>query len=199
MDGLSNLIGDREQSFTVGGVTYTLSVFKLDDFAARERYILGLRSNPFEALRHLDKEAPPEAFREVAEAAMREWRRWQFVTYEEDQEFAKSMHGRAYDFWKAAEPRHPEINSLQKAVSLIERGLFEEGKLAEFDLAMQAVKEADILGNSAPPANQTSPPTGEPAGAAGGECIGPKSSVSSSPSTESAPARSDDSRFTGPL
>jgi hypothetical protein len=198
MDGLSNLVGEREQYFTIGGVTYTLTVFKLDDFAARERYILALRSNPFEALRHLPKDSPPEAFREVAEVAMREWRRGQFVTDEEDREFVRSMHGRAYDFWKAAQPRHPEIDSLQKAVSLIERGLFEEGKLAEFELAIQTVKEADILGNSAPPANQSSPPTREPGGVDGG-CTGPRSTASSSPSTDSAPATSDDSRFTGPL
>lgn len=197
MDGGSNLFGDRETFITIGGRTYTLTVFKLDDFAGRERYILGLRNNPFEALAKLPPGTDAEIQKHVADAAMREWRRGNFVTAEEDLEFKRSMHGRAYDFWRAVQPNHPEIDTLQKAVTLLEQGLIEEGQ-DQIATAMAQVREEDILPNSDPPTTQASPPTAETVGDAGG-CTGPRSTESSSERREFPPSPSDDSRSTGPL
>ena len=197
MDGGSNLFGDRETFLTIGGKVYSLTVFKLDDFAGRERYILGLRRNPFDVLGTLPPNTDIEVVKHIADGAMREWRRGNFVTAEEDLEFKRSMHGRAYDFWRAVRPNHPEIDTLQKAVTLLEQGLIEEGE-HDIATAMAQVREEDILPNSEPPTTQASPSTPETVDDAGG-CTGPRFTGSSSESEDSALSQSGDSRSTGPL
>lgn len=68
------------------------------------------------------------------------------VSLADDQAFDQSLHGIGFRLWKALERDHPEINSVQAALDLIEaHGL---SHMADITQSLDVAEEKDILGNS---------------------------------------------------
>lgn len=78
------------------------------------------------------------------------------VTMEEDAKFDQSYHGIGYNFWKAAEPHHPEITCVQDALDIIDGC-----KNTEFfelrRVLLRIVEEEDLIKNSDGPDQSDGP------------------------------------------
>lgn len=94
----------------------------------------------------------------VATRARLESRAWseamrpRIVTVEDEQHFDSSLHGIAWRLWRAVRKHHPEINSVQAALDLIESA--GTPALPNIVEALEQAEEKDILGNSASPTDQ---------------------------------------------
>lgn len=142
MDGLHNIAGDRTTTLTVGGKTYTLTTQILRDYAEREAYILEHRDNPFALLDYVPDSRKDEAF----DRAWKEAKLAKFVPLEEEKLFDSSMRGIGWRLWRALRDHHPEIDSVQAALDLIERAGNEMfGTIVD---KLDGSEEKDILGNS---------------------------------------------------
>lgn len=85
--------------------------------------------------------------REKLEQSLRkEAMRPQVVSFEDDQLFDQSLHGIAFKLWRALRDHHPEIDSVQAALSLLEQ--IGDQRLVEINSKLDLAEEKDTLGNS---------------------------------------------------
>lgn len=85
----------------------------------------------------------------LEDRAWREATRPAVVTMEEDSLFDNSVHGLGWRLYRGLRAHHPEIDSVQAALDLIEQ----IGDLRAVRTAVQQAEEKDLLGNSDGPAD----------------------------------------------
>lgn len=170
MDGIANVAGLRTVPLKIGGKTYTLAPMILAEYAERENYILSLRPDPWERLKTIPENLPAWAkdaiLKQITDDINRESRMPRVVTMEEEARFDASLHGIGWRLMRALRGNHPEIDTVDKALALIEEA--GSDRLSEIDTKLSLSEEKDILGKSTSPALET---------AAGSDSAGPSSSA----------------------
>lgn len=85
----------------------------------------------------------------IERTAWSEAQRPQVVTFEDETAFDNSLHGIAWRLWIALRDHHPEIDSVQAAINLIERT--GSKNIASIIDALSQSEERDLQGNSSAP------------------------------------------------
>lgn len=86
---------------------------------------------------------------ELTKRAFKEALQPQFVSIDEDNAFDNSLHGIAWKLWRALRDNHPEIDSVQAALDLLESA--GSDRMGEINSALEQSQDEDILGNSSGP------------------------------------------------
>ena len=168
MDGISHLAGERVTKLKLGDREYTLTTQTLAEYSEREQYILSLKPDPLALLSRIPGDIPAELRSQLQERAWREASLPRVVSMEDEAAFDGSLRGMGWRLWRALRKHHPEIDSVDKAVDLIE-----EAGAEAVDAARRAIdraEEKDLLGNSQPSGSkapdktqdQTQTPPGQP-------------------------------------
>lgn len=168
MDGISHLAGERIAKLTLAGREYTLTTQTLEEYSEREQYILSLKPDPMALLSRIPASLDLEQRQKLEDRIFRDAQRPQVVSIEDEAAFDNSIRGQGWRLWRALRKHHPEIDSVDKAIQLMEQAGAEA--LEETKRKLDRSEEKDLLGNS--PASgtktpdktqgQTTAPTGQP-------------------------------------
>jgi hypothetical protein len=154
MDGIANVAGVRTVPLKIGEKVYTLTPMVLSEYGEREAYILSLRPDPWERLKTIPENLPEWSREKVLQQIMddvnREARMPQIVTMAEETRFDQSLHGIGWRLMRSLRKHHPEIDTVEKALALIEQA--GSDRLAEIDAKLSLSEEKDLLGKSTSPA-----------------------------------------------
>ena len=113
MDGISNLVGRKTITRTLGGKRYTFSLIVLDEYAEKEAYILSLRPNPFEIFTKINTAGlPPRLVSAMEDKAIEAAGKPAIVGRKDEQEFDGSIRGLAYTLWRSLRDNSKEFGLL---------------------------------------------------------------------------------------
>ena len=193
-DGITNVAGMRKPTMTVGDKTYTLSPTTIDSLGEVENYILAERAVPHEIVAALPLSTPPHIVKMWVESAMHESTIARFVSAEEMASYDDSPRGMAHKFMLHLRPEHPEINSVEATLPILE-ALLNAGRVKELQAKMDEASSDDKLKNSdgrAKMESSTSPAKSDPGGTDDQtECPGPKSTEDLQTAMAGSPGTSD--------
>lgn len=91
-------------------------------------------------------DAKHEARQLMIDRAMIEASKPKICSFDDENAFDSSLHGIAWKFWRALREDHPEIDSVQAAMSLIEKA--GTAALKDINAKLDITEEKDILKNS---------------------------------------------------
>lgn len=160
MHKLQRTAGKSFETLKIGGKSYTLRPIKLGIYAEMEAFVISQRVDPIAALGERI-EAVPEAYRKDAwDAVIRQVMSSRNATAQEIADFERSIKGLAWKLWQCLKADHPEIESVDQVVELLEQAGKE--RMEEIMLKTRiASGEADMEKFSGQAGPQTNP---DPAG-----------------------------------
>jgi hypothetical protein len=156
MDGLANLMGTLRppRKLTIDGVEYEFRPADLRDYGEREDYVLGL-TNPMALAGQLSSLKDSELRNGIIDKMVEYMLRPRFVTVHEDIDFEDSIHGLAYETWRALKYRD-DVNDIRDALALIEK--LGEERIPELREVLAASREQDLMGKSEASATEANRP-----------------------------------------
>lgn len=113
--------GVSYETLAVGDQVYKLRPLKVGIYAEMESYVLSQRIDPLQAAGESIAKIPAQYHQAVWDAAMKAAMSSRVVSAEEMSAFGNSPRGIAWMLWKLLEQDHPEFNSVERAIELMER------------------------------------------------------------------------------
>lgn len=113
--------GVAYETLNVGDQIYKLRPLKVGVYAEMEAYVLSQRIDPLQAASEAISKIPPQYHQAIWDAAMKAVMASRTVSAQEMAAFGNSPRGIAWMLWKLMEQDHPEINSVETAIELMER------------------------------------------------------------------------------
>jgi hypothetical protein len=110
------------QTLTIDETVFTLRPLTLGTYAEMESFIIERRGDPLrEAAASIEcGEIPQKHHSAIWDAAMRQAMAGRNVSAHEVADFENSVTGVAWKLWKCVQADHPEIDSVEKALLLID-------------------------------------------------------------------------------
>lgn len=112
MSQVHNTAGTSYTQIDIGGKTYTMRPFSIEDYlAAIESHIVASRNDPLIGASRACRVAPAEQHAAIWDAAMRAEQNSRNVSTEEIARFESSLDGIGFKFWRLIYKDHPETTS----------------------------------------------------------------------------------------
>lgn len=109
------------ETLQVGAKSYTLRPLKVGSFAEMEAYVLSQRVDPIAAAAQSIPNIPSQYHQAIWDAAMKAAIGSRTCSAAEMSDFGNSPRGIAWMLWKLLEQDHPEIDSVDAAILLMEK------------------------------------------------------------------------------
>ncbi len=138
--------GKDYETFTVGDKTYTLRPLTVGTYAELESYVRSRRPDPLALAADAAAKVPPSQQPAMWDAAFRIATAGRTVSAEEMMAFETSPMGIAWKFWQLVKRDHPEIDSAEKAMALLEQ--IGREKSTELIMKMQIASGEEDVKNS---------------------------------------------------
>lgn len=149
MQKIQRTSGQSYELIEIEGKQYKLRPLKVGVYGEMEAFVLAQRGDPLAAAGQAVQHLPAAMHAAVWDAAMRAVMANRNVTTQEMSDFENSIRGYAWKLWKCLEQDHPEVDSLDKALALLEK--IGPARAAEVDAKLRvATGEADMGKSSGP-------------------------------------------------
>lgn len=149
MQKIQRTSGQSFETIEIDGKKYTLRPLKVGVYGEMEAFVMAQRGDPLAAAGKAVERLPSSQHAAVWDAAMRAVMANRNVTTQEMSDFENSIRGYAWKLWKCLEQDHPEIDSIEKALELLEQ--IGPARAAEVDAKLRlATGEADMGKSSGP-------------------------------------------------
>jgi len=104
-DGLFHFAGNKTNTLTKDGKTYTLTVRRLADYGLKEQAMLLRMASPYQGVEAItDPQQFALAIRQIADVTSRPL----IATRDDEARFDDSMRGIAYTLWRSLSVQHPD-------------------------------------------------------------------------------------------
>jgi hypothetical protein len=150
MRKIQRTTGKSFETIEIDGKPYTLRPLTVGVYGEMEAFVMSLRGDPLAAAGQAVKNLPAEQHSAVWDAAMRAVMANRCVSTAEMASFENSVRGYAWKLWKCVEKDHPEIDTIDKALELLER--IGPQRAAEVDAKLRVASGEADLGKSSGPA-----------------------------------------------
>jgi hypothetical protein len=149
MHKIQRTAGKSFETIEIGGKRYTLRPLTVGVYSEMEAFVASRRVDPLEAAGKAVLKLPAAMHAGVWDAAMRAVMANRNVTTQEMSDFENSMRGYAWKLWQCVKQDHPEIDSIEKAIELLEQA--GPTRAVEIDAKLRVASGEADLGKSSGP------------------------------------------------
>lgn len=154
--------GKDFETIKIGEKKYKLRPLRVGTYAEMEAYVVEQRVDPLAIAAQAVATIPASHHDAIWNAAFRNAMSRRTVIATDMRDFEQSARGTAWKFWRSVEQDHPEVNSVDEALKLMEQ--MGVARMKELILKMQVSSgEADIKNSDGQEGAQTAeiPPAGQ--------------------------------------